>query len=1043
MTDVRDFLSRVLPWPGPENPGHIGLHVQMKIDGSTRWTGYPCATIEEFEQNVRKVLTWKTTPDIYVCMSRQAKTKTNAKGREVAAKSQADALALKSIFLDVDVKPTSYATVQEALDEAVTFCDSIGIPYPTAYVSSGGGLHLHWISQVALLPQVWQVYADGLKNAAIKHGLKIDAAVTSDSARVLRVPGTYNLKQEPRRPVLLKGLQEDDYDFETDLAVLKTFAGNVSYKNGHAGPSVLPGGPSAKFLHLPIESLAEGINREPQPPLKFDPIAEQCGWIREALLTGGKDFSQGEWNLSTLVATFLEDGHELAHKMAEGHDEYSYDETEALWGRKQTERETLDLGWPRCSSIKDAGSKHCEGCSLFDRGKSPLNVLPVQPLSLLPTPFKAEVGTGEGGTISATLVPVVTSDLPYGYIINPEGQVCKVIKNKKGETRYPVVLRNRLYNPWLQKGPDALMMITSADRGHYRSIQLTFEDIGGAHLVSLLMKQAVVPSVPYVKEFLMDFVSKLQEAAAAQICKPFGWTFEGAVCTGFSYGGTIYKTDGSQAPAGQIDPIMRSIYTPQGEKQKWLDVFRLIINQHRPGLECIVASGFAAPLMFATGQYSVFMSVFGDTGAGKSTAASLATAIWGKPQLAKDNDKATVKSVFHKLGQLRALPYYWDEIKNEDSQKKAHDVLYNATLGSEGDRLTSSIQHREKGTWQTIVGLFSNPAFTNYVIKSNLNTSAGLMRVFEWKETIPAKNAPGQISNSKAAVMVGALDLNYGLLGREWAAVLGPNRELIQEAVERNAEWFQRITLDKERNTNDERFWIAFAAVILTAAELTNIHLGLGFNVNQIRQFLAEKLREQRRRRVVENLHGGSLDHTEDTLTQFLKTHARYTVRTREGAYRGRGTPQGVEFVGTIPDNYGIQVQWVLDEAAPQLRISKRQLEDWLRQNGGDPSMMRDSLTSFFSAKLERGILARGTHLRAGREWLYIIPVQYGSALENMMTGDANGKGLDSKPRGEQNNLQTTQPNNLQEKQESDDQFSFGYLWDEPKGNNPNSGETV
>jgi hypothetical protein len=35
----------------------------------------------------------------------------------------------------------------------------------------------------------WQPHANGLKDLAVKHGLRFDAGCTTDCARILRVPG--------------------------------------------------------------------------------------------------------------------------------------------------------------------------------------------------------------------------------------------------------------------------------------------------------------------------------------------------------------------------------------------------------------------------------------------------------------------------------------------------------------------------------------------------------------------------------------------------------------------------------------------------------------------------------------------------------------------------------------------------------------------------------------------------------------------------------------------------------------------------------------
>jgi DNA primase catalytic subunit len=92
------------------------------------------------------------------------------------------------------------------------FYRAVGLPEPSAVVFSGGGLHVYWTSKTALTPDEWRPLAEGLKNAALKHGLRCDAGCTTDRARILRVPDTFNWKTGIKRPVKLLRLGEC-YDF--------------------------------------------------------------------------------------------------------------------------------------------------------------------------------------------------------------------------------------------------------------------------------------------------------------------------------------------------------------------------------------------------------------------------------------------------------------------------------------------------------------------------------------------------------------------------------------------------------------------------------------------------------------------------------------------------------------------------------------------------------------------------------------------------------------------------------------------------------------
>ena len=376
----REFLSRVLPWPADGEPGYINIHVcGTGSDGKKFWTGSPTTNLDQFLQETSKALTWPTPPDIYMCMSRQAMTKPPKKNGKIrAAKSQDQALALKSIFLDVDVKPDKldkgYATLPEAVDAVRQFVSAVPLPEPTALVMSGGGLHCYWVSSRSLTLAEWQPYANGLKAAAIQHGLRCDAGVTGDCARVLRVPSTFNHKSNPPKPVRLLGMRDRDYDFATELAILSTIA-PATATAPHANRPLLPGRPASAFAGLdPKESLAAGIGHDPLPPLDPTEIFKQCPHFREALKTGGNGYLQGLWNLDVLAATFWKNGNAFAHEMSRGYAGYSHDDTEALWERKLNERRDRGLGWPSCRAIQAEGCKHCSTCPHLAKGKSPLHL---------------------------------------------------------------------------------------------------------------------------------------------------------------------------------------------------------------------------------------------------------------------------------------------------------------------------------------------------------------------------------------------------------------------------------------------------------------------------------------------------------------------------------------------------------------------------------------------------------------------------------------------------------------------------------------------
>jgi hypothetical protein len=210
-----EFLSRVLPWPESEDaPGYGNIHWTFAPDdgGDPRWAGKPFRTAADAAGFVDWLLTKPSTRDIYFCLSRQGERKPGKKpGSFNAVRNQRNAILLKSLWIDIDVKagPTGYSNLSEAWAAFTKFYHGIGLPQPSAVVRSGGGLHVYFISKTALAPDQWRPLATALKSAAVQHGLRCDAGCTIDAARILRVPGTWNCKSEPWRPVQLLMLGGD------------------------------------------------------------------------------------------------------------------------------------------------------------------------------------------------------------------------------------------------------------------------------------------------------------------------------------------------------------------------------------------------------------------------------------------------------------------------------------------------------------------------------------------------------------------------------------------------------------------------------------------------------------------------------------------------------------------------------------------------------------------------------------------------------------------------------------------------------------------
>lgn len=136
---------------------------------------------------------------------------------------------LSALYGDTDFKDTPEDQARKRL---------AGCPLaPTAVVHSGGGLHSYWLLREPLdMPLEMELAESYLRRLAVY--LESDSKV-AEVARVLRVPGTFNHKYNPPRPVILETLNvEADYnltDFDEWLP-----ADPRPKVNGMAGPFTVP-----------------------------------------------------------------------------------------------------------------------------------------------------------------------------------------------------------------------------------------------------------------------------------------------------------------------------------------------------------------------------------------------------------------------------------------------------------------------------------------------------------------------------------------------------------------------------------------------------------------------------------------------------------------------------------------------------------------------------------------------------------------------------------------------------------------------------------
>lgn len=183
-----EFLTAL--W-GPKPPPGLLPYLWAKQGDKKR-----TFSLEHFVGVPGFVTTWRAA-DVYV--GGAATAKKSAPSVRPKAK---DAAAIPGLWLDADVGAGKCETIEDAL--AITRL----IEEPSLLVASGGGVHAWW-----LFDEPW-IFADDDERAEAAamlagwvdahcqaSGRKLDSV--GELGRVMRLPGTFNQKQTPERPVAL------------------------------------------------------------------------------------------------------------------------------------------------------------------------------------------------------------------------------------------------------------------------------------------------------------------------------------------------------------------------------------------------------------------------------------------------------------------------------------------------------------------------------------------------------------------------------------------------------------------------------------------------------------------------------------------------------------------------------------------------------------------------------------------------------------------------------------------------------------------------
>ena len=859
--------------------------------------------------------------NVYVALGTQRLAsieKFSADGFPQAIRKHNNIVSFNSIYLDIDVgKDNAYATTEDAFAALDDFCLRVGLPDPTMEVYSGtGGLHVYWCFDRAVPIADWRPLAAALRNAGLAYNLKFDPQVTVNPAGILRVPNTFNYKRDPKTKVKLyrpPGHKFPRYDYQYMVAALSSYMDMVSLRRGdsthHAGRT---------------KNFTAGVD-EGGPPVSIHDVATNCIVIDDILDRGGKGDSEPLWNMALYAAAFTDDPIQAAHELSFMDARYTRADTEKKLQEKINARASNSTaGWPTCKSFS-ALHPGCHTCPLYPLDKTPFhharrNIPPPPP---------------PGATPGANFQPASGDPLmPAGYWRNKHNHVYTLAHNKQGESYAIEVINYPIHDAGLNDDGDLMYLATVGGRQLWRHISVSVNMVPTAAASALAKGHGLyIPTKhhTHARDFLVAWVNHLQSIKRKAAESGYGWLSDGS---GFAFDDKIFRATGT-------DEVFRGKHSDPnfiqvGKLKPWQNAMQLVYGN--PPLETVVASAFAAPLAELVGATSLVMSIYSAaSGVGKTTAMMLGQAVWGHPRSGMSTLSDTTNSMMKKIGDLRSLPIYWDELRTKDHLEKVIELVFQVTQGKAKARLNRDSSQMESNIFTTLFVVASNYGIGDTVYNQTEATQAGGLRILE----IEAGDMPVTMPDYEARQLLRSIQQNYGIAGATYAQWLAANRPQVEKVLKITAKNLQ----EQHQFTPKERFWATTITILLVGAGLAN-HVGLTqFDIVKFSAFLDEVIAEQRGEMKTQEY--ATMQETDDAAGLLFEMIAdirnKHLITTETLPYGVMGKPAPNNLVNT--DMQRLDNIWMqLGDKDERIRARVRPFNDWLRKRRLNPKQFLNRL---------------------------------------------------------------------------------------------------
>lgn len=699
--------------------------------------------------------------------------------------------ALKAFWLDIDCgetkakvnpdtgRPDGYPDQTTGLAALKSFCKSVGLPTPTL-VSSGGGIHAYWPLDTEVTRQEWEPVAERFKEICRTQNFYVDDKVF-EVARILRIPGTFNFKEEEPRPVVMLHTGRT-VTLEEMRSILGVKAKPTIFDDDYV--------PSPRQL-----ALQRGVGYNFKKIMQRTAKGDGCNQLLHAYKNQAT-LGYYEWFYALSVAAMCEDADKATHLLSRGYPEYDPEEVDR---KVATIRKATS-----CAKFRSVNPDLCEGCPHFDKILGPKELGKVVNESVEDA-VEVEV---EPGVVEELELP----KYPFPFYRGEGGGIWRKPPKDDPEAEpmfvypYDFYVVKRMFDPG--EGDSALMRLHLPKDG-LREFSVPMSKVTQKDELRKLLSSNGVYSYGKRFDVLMDYVlksaEKLQDNQKAEIMRQqFGWVDGNSR---FVLGDQEITIDGNiYSPPSKATSKQAKFIGPVGSFEEWKRVWKLYGQEGMEAQAFAALSAFGSPLLKFLNQTGAVINLFNaHSGTGKTTILNMVNSVYGHPKELRLKEIDTMNGKLQWVGVLNNLPATMDELTNATS-KEYSDFLYSLSNGKGKERMLAGTNElRENNTtWQNITVSTSNSSFVEKLSILKNNPEGELMRLIEYPIGLV------DIVNTEEGkeLFDQVLFSNYGHAGPIYIRYLIANMEyVVKKCLQVQAKLDRELQLLPK-----ERFWSATLA---------------------------------------------------------------------------------------------------------------------------------------------------------------------------------------------------------------------------------------